>query len=142
MKVKQILPSWLSEQAVVSIEFVHIGVRDPRQVSHLLRRLQDELPLQKMLVSPVDLEKIRNAGVVSDTTSFLFGEFKLPGVMTNDLANNREYRDNEAAEPPKAVSMSHVKRVKKGSGSSLRVLICTKWEYENNVTEELKTEIL
>ena len=43
-----------------------------------------------MRVSPDDFETIRNAGAITDTTSFLFGEFKLPGVLTNDLANNHE----------------------------------------------------
>lgn len=37
--------------------------------------------------------------------------------------------------------MSHVKRVKKEVDGSLRVLICTKWQYENCLTEEFKTEI-
>ena len=96
-----------------------------------------------MSVSPEDLETIRNAGVITDTRSYLFGEFKLPGVLTNDLANNREVIYNDAvAFPQKTISMSHVKRVKRGSGGSIRVLICSKWEYENSLNEELKNEIL
>lgn len=38
--------------------------------------------------------------------------------------------------------MSHVKRVKRGSGGTIRVLICSKWEYENSLKEQLKNEIL
>lgn len=101
LKVKQVLPSWLAEQAVISIEFVHIGVKEPKLVSVLLRRLQQELPLQKLKVSPEDMSLIKNAGVVTDTTSFLFGEFKLPGVLTNDLANNKEFKDLEEEAPLK-----------------------------------------
>lgn len=143
LKVKQILPSWLSEQAVISLEFVHIGVREPRQVATLLRKLQAELPLQKMRVSPEAMAEIRNAGVVTDTTSPLFGEFKLPGVLTNDLVNNKEFKDQLSEEMTRRqhISMSHVKRVKKASDGSLRVLICTKWQYENNLSDELKKEI-
>ena len=38
--------------------------------------------------------------------------------------------------------MSHVKRVKKDQkDGSLRVLICTKWEYETCLSEDLKKQV-
>ena len=35
------------------------------------------------------MDRIRFQGVETDTTSFMYGEFKLPGVLTNDMANNK-----------------------------------------------------
>lgn len=37
--------------------------------------------------------------------------------------------------------MSHVKRVKKAGNGALRVLICSRWEYDTCMTGELKAEI-
>ena len=45
-----------------------------------------------MQLSDEDLHKIRYSGVVTDTASYMYGEFKQPGVLTNDLANNKEYK--------------------------------------------------
>ena len=36
--------------------------------------------------------------MVTDTTSYMYGEFKQPGVLTNDLANNKEYRKDVETE--------------------------------------------
>lgn len=46
-----------------------------------------------MRLSKEDYDTIRNADAVSDTSSYLYGEFQQPGVMTNDLANNKEHLD-------------------------------------------------
>ena len=35
LKLKQILPSWLSEHSIVSIEFVHIGIKNVKNIGPL-----------------------------------------------------------------------------------------------------------
>ena len=37
--------------------------------------------------------------------------------------------------------MSHVKRIMKTDKQEVRVLLCTKWAYEHDMTEELKAKI-
>ena len=105
-------------------------------IAPLLRMLQDKLPLNKMSLSREDLDKIRFAGLTTDTTSYMFGHFKLPGNDTNDLVNNLDYQPDHKKT---TISMSHVKRVYKHSEA--RVLICSKWEYEYSLNQEVKKEI-
>ena len=47
--------------------------------------------MHSMKLSQLDQEKIRNVDIVRDTTSYMFGHFKLPGNDTNDIVNNSEY---------------------------------------------------
>ena len=59
-------------------------------------------------------------GVKLDQNSYLYGEFRLPDVLTNDLVNNKEFKLPEI----KLISMSHIKRVSRVKGKT-RVLVCS-----------------
>jgi hypothetical protein len=72
--------------------------------------LTNELPLARSHISKTDLEKIQMQGIEPDSKSFLYGEFRMPGVLTNDLVNNKEVINNSEST---SISMGHVKRVKK-----------------------------
>ena len=89
-ELEQILPSYLQEEAINSIEFVHLEVKNVSNIAPLLKLLHEKLPLNKMKISDDDLEKVNFSGAVSDPCSFLFGEFRQPGVLTNDLVHNRD----------------------------------------------------
>ena len=39
------------------------------------------------------MQKIKYLGVVTDSSSYMYGEFRQPGVLTNDLVNNKEYKN-------------------------------------------------
>ena len=96
------------------------------------------------------MQKIKFLGVVTDTASYMYGEFRQPGVLTNDLVNNKEYKKGkgEADEPQviedqKTISMSHIKRVHCPPASGQRrILICSKSWYESEQFDcELKRQI-
>ena len=44
-----------------------------------------------MKLGKSDMDLIRYADIVNDKSSYMYGYFKLPGVLTNDLANNTDY---------------------------------------------------
>lgn len=88
--MKQLLPLYLQEKAINSIEFVHLEVKNVSNIAPLLKLLHVKLPLNKMQISDKDLEKVNFSGVISDPSSYLFGEFRQPGVLTNDLVHNRD----------------------------------------------------
>ena len=46
-------------------------------------------------------------GVEANKDSFLYGEFRMPGVLTNDLVNNKEFNNAEQD----TISMRHLKSV-------------------------------
>ena len=61
-------------------------------------------------------------GVELDQNSYLYGEFRLPDALTNDLVNNKEFKLPEM----KSISMSHIKRVSRVE-SKTRVLVCSEY---------------
>ena len=75
-------------------------------------------------------------GIESNKDSHLYGEFKMPGVLTNDLANNKQYTTFES----NTISMNNVKRVARLNNKS-RVLICSKHCWENELASDDKARI-
>ena len=67
-------------------------------------------------------------GVALNQNSYLYGEFRLPEVLTNDLVNNKEFKFPEM----KSISMSHIKRVSRVKGKT-RVLVCSEHCWQNQV---------
>ena len=59
-------------------------------------------------------------GIDPNKESFLYGEFRMPGILTNDLVKNKEFTVIEA----NTISMGHIKRVAKLKDQA-RVLICS-----------------
>ena len=49
----------------------------------------------KAVISEADLEHINMRGIESDKESYLYGEFRLPGVLTNDLVHNKEFNNEK-----------------------------------------------
>ena len=60
----------------------------------------------------------------------------MPGVLTNDLANNKQFNATDS----NTISMGTVKRVSRINNKS-RVLICSKFCWENVVNTEVKVKI-
>ena len=90
----------------------------------------------KLRISEEDMKKIRMQGIESNEDHFLYGEFRMPGVLTNDLANNKEFNTTEN----NAISMSHIKRVAR-INNEIRVMICSKFCWENELKPEIKAKI-
>ena len=75
-------------------------------------------------------------GIELNSDSHLYGEFKMPGVLTNDLANNKQFTTSES----NTISMNNVKRVARLNDKS-RVLICSKHCWENELSLDVKAKI-
>ena len=49
-------------------------------------------------------------GIESNSESYLFGEFRMPGVLTNDLANNKDFdTDRQIKTAMKVITQDLVK---------------------------------
>ena len=133
-KVVQILPRWITD--ITTLEFVHVEVSNPKSIGPLLGFLTKELPLARTSISEADMKTIQMKGIEANKDSHLYGEFKMPGVLTNDLANNKQFTTSES----NTISMNNVKRVARLNNKS-RVLICSKHCWENELAQDVKAMI-
>ena len=75
-------------------------------------------------------------GIEFDESSFLYGKYRLPDALTNDLANNKEFKSDRE----RTLSMSHLKRVSRVGGET-RVLLCSMFCWESEVGKDVKGRI-
>ncbi len=60
-------------------------------------------------IDEANMVKINMRGIESNEESFLYGEFRQPGALTNDLVNNKEFSNGKE----ETISMGHLKRIQK-----------------------------